>query len=204
MNENLLGGPPPTHLPDDPEPRELLAAGTSPADVAAKHPTSSLAWARLADGHLAVADLEELGLRQRPLVVLSACETGRGSPRGGGLVGMARGFMLAGAQGLVASLWKIADSSTARLMGDFYAELGAAGPAAALARPSSTTTTGPVGSACSRSSSRRAAPGRSRHQPSGTDPTTLAASTSTVTVGRAPAGPPWRAGRSAAASARTW
>lgn len=49
IHENLLGGPPPTHLPDDPEPRELLAAGTAPADVAAKHPTSSLAWAQLAD-----------------------------------------------------------------------------------------------------------------------------------------------------------
>ncbi|GGX65732.1 DUF3151 domain-containing protein [Streptomyces fructofermentans] len=49
IHENLLGGPPPTHLPDDPEPRELLANGTAPADVAAKYPTSSLAWAQLAD-----------------------------------------------------------------------------------------------------------------------------------------------------------
>ncbi|CAM5741237.1 hypothetical protein SALBM311S_01224 [Streptomyces alboniger] len=38
IRENLLGGPPPTHLPDDPEPRQLLASGTAPADVAAKHP----------------------------------------------------------------------------------------------------------------------------------------------------------------------
>ena len=49
IHENLLGGPPPTRLPDDPEPRELLAAGTPPAEVAAKHPASSLAWAQLAD-----------------------------------------------------------------------------------------------------------------------------------------------------------
>ncbi len=49
IHENLLGGPPPTHLPDDPGPRELLASGASPADAAAKYPTSSLAWARLAD-----------------------------------------------------------------------------------------------------------------------------------------------------------
>lgn len=49
IHENLLGGPPPTHLPDDPEPRELLANGTAPSDVAAKYPTSSLAWAQLAD-----------------------------------------------------------------------------------------------------------------------------------------------------------
>lgn len=49
IHENLLGGPPPTHLPDDPEPRELLAKGTSPAEVAARYPASSLAWAQLAD-----------------------------------------------------------------------------------------------------------------------------------------------------------
>ncbi len=49
IHENLLGGPPPTHLPDDPEPRQALADGAAPADVAAQHPTSSLAWAQLAD-----------------------------------------------------------------------------------------------------------------------------------------------------------
>jgi hypothetical protein len=48
-HQNLLGEPAPTHLPDDPEPRELLAAGSDPADVAAKYPASSLAWAQLAD-----------------------------------------------------------------------------------------------------------------------------------------------------------
>ena len=47
--QNLLGGPPPTHLPVEPAPLELLAGGASPAEVAAKYPTSSLAWAQLAD-----------------------------------------------------------------------------------------------------------------------------------------------------------
>ncbi|MDT3399757.1 DUF3151 domain-containing protein [Streptomyces sp. B1866] len=49
IHENLLGGPPPTLLPDDPEPRELLASGAAPEEVAAKYPESSLAWAQLAD-----------------------------------------------------------------------------------------------------------------------------------------------------------
>ncbi|MFF3288818.1 DUF3151 domain-containing protein [Streptomyces sp. NPDC003023] len=49
IHENLLGGPPPTHLPDEPGPRELLAGKTAAADVAAQYPTSSLAWAQLAD-----------------------------------------------------------------------------------------------------------------------------------------------------------
>jgi hypothetical protein len=49
MDQNLLGGTPPTYLPDDPAPRTALADGTDPYSVAAAHPTSSLAWAALAD-----------------------------------------------------------------------------------------------------------------------------------------------------------
>jgi hypothetical protein len=48
-HENLLAGPPPTLLPDEPEPRTALARGDDPADVAARFPTSSAAWAALAD-----------------------------------------------------------------------------------------------------------------------------------------------------------
>jgi len=47
--KDLLGGPPPTLLPDEVEPRELIESGRAAADVAAAHPTSSLAWAELAD-----------------------------------------------------------------------------------------------------------------------------------------------------------
>lgn len=47
--KDLLGGPDPTRLPDETAPRELLEAGTDPAEVAAAHPTSSAAWAALAD-----------------------------------------------------------------------------------------------------------------------------------------------------------
>jgi hypothetical protein len=49
---NLLGVPE-TRLPDDPAPSQALAAGTPPAEVAGAHPTSSLAWAVLAEGALA-------------------------------------------------------------------------------------------------------------------------------------------------------
>ena len=51
--KDLLGGPPPTLLPDEQEPRELLEGGADPSDVAARHPTSSLAWALLAERALA-------------------------------------------------------------------------------------------------------------------------------------------------------
>lgn len=50
--KNLLDGPPPTLLPDDPAAAELLA-GVDPRQVASDHPASSLAWARLAEVALA-------------------------------------------------------------------------------------------------------------------------------------------------------
>jgi hypothetical protein len=49
IDQNLLGGPPPTFLPDDPQPREALDAGVDPDVVVTGHPTSSLVWAVLAD-----------------------------------------------------------------------------------------------------------------------------------------------------------
>jgi len=54
-HENLLGGPPPTLLPDDAVARDALAAGTDPAVVAAGHPALSLPWAVLAEQALAAA-----------------------------------------------------------------------------------------------------------------------------------------------------
>lgn len=92
-------------------------------------------WIRLADARLTVADLYEITLPCRPLVVLSACETGRGQPRGGGLLGMGRGFLRAGAAGIVVSLWKIEDRAAAQVMTDLYTALQTAtvsDPAAAL------------------------------------------------------------------------
>ena len=46
--KDLLGGPPPTLLPDETEPRLLLEARTPAAEVAASYPTHSAAWADLA------------------------------------------------------------------------------------------------------------------------------------------------------------
>jgi len=48
--QDLMAGPPPTLLPDDPAARELRESGASPVDVAAAHPEYSAAWADLADG----------------------------------------------------------------------------------------------------------------------------------------------------------
>src|SRR5436190_5564560 len=45
---DLLPGPPPMHLPDDPAAAEL-ANGAAPASVVRRHPASPAAWAALAD-----------------------------------------------------------------------------------------------------------------------------------------------------------
>ena len=49
---DLLGGPAPTLLPDDPGPGGQLAEGRGPDQVAAAYPASSLAWAVLAEAAL--------------------------------------------------------------------------------------------------------------------------------------------------------
>ncbi|NLS09415.1 DUF3151 domain-containing protein [Nesterenkonia sp. MY13] len=48
VGRNLME-PDPTLLPAEPEVTESLAAGEEPVDLAAKHPTSSLVWALLAE-----------------------------------------------------------------------------------------------------------------------------------------------------------
>jgi CHAT domain-containing protein/tetratricopeptide (TPR) repeat protein len=89
----------------------------------------------LADGRFTTRDAYELDLRCN-LVVLSACETGVSTiAPGDELLGLARGFLAAGAPSLLLSLWVVDDAGTAELMRRFYRDLLAgATPAAALRR----------------------------------------------------------------------
>jgi CHAT domain-containing protein len=56
-------------------------------------------------------------------VVLSACNSGRGEIKAEGVVGLARGFLFAGAAATVVSLWSVDDGSTAALMKKMYKHL---------------------------------------------------------------------------------
>jgi CHAT domain-containing protein len=88
---------------------------------------------RLADGWLTVRDTYSLNL-QCGLVALSACETGVSAVAPGDeLIGLARGFISAGAPTLLLSLWTVDDEATANLMISFYRRLrDGERPAAAL------------------------------------------------------------------------
>ena len=75
------------------------------------------------DGLLQVSEIERLAL-SADLVVLSACQTALGREmRGEGMLGLTRAFLSAGARALIASLWSVADESTAELMVRFYRRL---------------------------------------------------------------------------------
>jgi CHAT domain-containing protein/tetratricopeptide (TPR) repeat protein len=86
------------------------------------------------NGFLRLHDIYNLELPV-DLVVLSACNSALGKQvRGEGLVGIVRGFMYAGAERVLASLWKVDDEATGELMKRFYREMLQEGlsPAAAL------------------------------------------------------------------------
>jgi len=93
----------------------VLAGASSPADR----------------GNSLVTALELAGLNLwgTDLVVLSACDTGLGGTsrgevkRGQGVYGLRRSFIVAGAETLVVSLWKVDDQVTRTLMESYYGNL---------------------------------------------------------------------------------
>jgi tetratricopeptide (TPR) repeat protein len=73
------------------------------------------------DGIVTAEEVGGLKLEGTWLVVLSACDTGLGAVASGeGVLGLRRGFVQAGAQNLLMTLWSVPDEETVKLMVDFY------------------------------------------------------------------------------------
>jgi CHAT domain-containing protein len=93
----------------------------------------------LADGFITVRDICAQNLNAA-LVTLSACETGLNKIYAGDeILGLARGFLSAGANSLVLSLWTVSDAATVRLMTDFYINLQRGETVAASLRQAQTS-----------------------------------------------------------------
>ncbi|MGB3404013.1 MAG: CHAT domain-containing tetratricopeptide repeat protein [Microcoleaceae cyanobacterium] len=71
------------------------------------------------NGLLTAGEIFDLDLSAE-LVVLSACNTGRGQIRGEGVIGLSRSLIQAGVPSVLVSLWQVPDAPTAELMVEFY------------------------------------------------------------------------------------
>ncbi|WNG41573.1 CHAT domain-containing protein [Archangium violaceum] len=119
VHSGALSGAPVTQQMPDP----LLRSGLVLSGAGAQVPHSP-------DGSLVTAlELAGLDLWGTELVVLSACETGRGDIKlGQGVYGLRRALISAGAETVVSSLWKVNDDTTHQLMRSYYQHLLAGRP----------------------------------------------------------------------------
>lgn len=87
----------------------------------------------LSGERLTAREIQSLELRETlPVVVLSACQSALGGTLEAGIIGVARGFLYAGAINVVASLWNVDDAATYEIMVRFARALKTSSPQNAL------------------------------------------------------------------------
>ena len=94
---------------------------------------------KLNDGLLTASEIFDLKLNAE-LVVLSACDTGRGKITGDGVIGLSRSLITAGVPSIIVSLWSVPDAPTADLMTKFYRNFQQTGNKAQALRQAMLTT----------------------------------------------------------------
>ncbi len=76
------------------------------------------------NGLLTAAEIFDFKFKLKAeLLVLSACEGGRGRVTGDGVIGLSRSLIYAGVPSVIVSLWTVPDDSTKLLMTEFYKNL---------------------------------------------------------------------------------
>lgn len=106
--------------------RGYLMLGGAEKSFAAWRAGSLPPFAR--DGILTAEEAAGLDLGNTWLTVLSACSTGTGDARSGeGVLGLRRGFALAGTEHLLFTLWPVDDEAMAEFMERYYERLFATG-----------------------------------------------------------------------------
>ncbi|MDY6806977.1 MAG: CHAT domain-containing tetratricopeptide repeat protein [Cyanobacteriota bacterium] len=75
-----------------------------------------------ADGFLTSSEIIGMKLTAE-LVIISACNTGRGEITGDGVIGLSRAFIAAGVPRAIVSLWSVPDAPTAHLNIEFYRQM---------------------------------------------------------------------------------
>lgn len=75
------------------------------------------------DGVLSASEVSKFDMRGTDFVTLSACQTALGDITADGIFGMQRALKMAGAKGMMVSLWSVRDLSSYKLFSYFYEEL---------------------------------------------------------------------------------
>ena len=82
------------------------------------------------DNVLFAGEVADLDLSGTELVTLAACDTGLGvSVAGEGVLGLQRGFQIAGARNILMTLWAVGDQGLPEFMGECYRRIAAGEPA---------------------------------------------------------------------------